>query len=458
MTELTLEKQLDSEYRAYGQYVIKSRAIPSLVDGLKPVQRRLLYVARTLAKTPVKVNTLSGSTMSLHPHGDAALNSAASLMAQEFAGANNFAWFEGIGAFGGRLTGKGIESVAAPRYVSVKNSEWFRKLLLVDYNLTREIPNYDQSETELEHFYPLIPTVLLNPASGIAVGFACEIQPYHPVEIINNQIRVLRGNKQKPMDPWFRAFQGTIERLKTRWRCCGVATFARKTQLQVIELPIGYTREQYIEKIDRAIEDNPHVKDIEDRCRDTFDFIIYLTNDNPYYDQVHNNGSTSQLNGDLYLDRYVNENLTLLDEDGNIVVFDNANQLIERFTLLRLGRYEERFRARVDTLTDEKRHLEVVLALAKADFLKELPTMNAKQFEAKAAKLVDFEYDFAQVMEWPLSRFRKDRIKQAKRRIKAIDKELAELQELLADPQKQKEVYITELQNLKAWFKRRLES
>ena len=97
LRELDIQELIHDEYKTYSKYVVEERAIPSIVDGLKPVQRRSLWMGQKYAKSEwMKVTKLAGNTMAIHPHGSTAIEDTISNMAQSFTGSNNIAYFENL--------------------------------------------------------------------------------------------------------------------------------------------------------------------------------------------------------------------------------------------------------------------------------------------------------------------------------------------------------------------------
>ena len=174
---MNISELIDGKYKDYSKYVLYSRAIPHMIDGLKPSQRKILFTALKTAKNSrIKTASLSGNTISSanYHHGDASLNEAITKMVQVHS--NNIPLLVGEGSFGSRL----VPDAAAPRYTFVKMSanydKYFADTMVADKSADPEDP-------EPEFYLPIIPWVLVNGIKGIAVGFATEIQPRNPKQI-----------------------------------------------------------------------------------------------------------------------------------------------------------------------------------------------------------------------------------------------------------------------------------
>ena len=208
--KVLFEDQVNDDQRKYSRYVCDSRAIPHEIDGLKPVQRRILWAmwnsdARNRHTKTVKV---AGLAMGYHPHGDKSIQDALSAMAQDFTFANNIPLVHGEGTFGDVLD---PNAIASPRYTEVKLSDFakdlgfFEGLADIDY-----VKNYDETEDEPIHFVGKVPIVLLNQIQGIATGFRCFIPAHKLSDIVESQIAYLKTGKPKKIKPWYKGYGGEV--------------------------------------------------------------------------------------------------------------------------------------------------------------------------------------------------------------------------------------------------------
>uniref|UniRef100_A0A8I5ND77 DNA topoisomerase 2 n=1 Tax=Papio anubis TaxID=9555 RepID=A0A8I5ND77_PAPAN len=176
------------------------RSIPSLVDGFKPGQRKVLFTCfKRNDKREVKVAQLAGSVaeMSAYHHGEQALMMTIVNLAQNFVGSNNINLLQPIGQFGTRLHGG--KDAASPRYIFTMLSSLARLLFpAVDDNLLKFLYD-DNQRVEPEWYIPIIPMVLINGAEGIGTGWACKLPNYDAREIVNNVRRMLDGLDPHPM-------------------------------------------------------------------------------------------------------------------------------------------------------------------------------------------------------------------------------------------------------------------
>lgn len=180
---LGLHTRVDRGFLEYASYVIRDRAIPNLSDGLKPVQRRILWALHDKDDGRfIKVANVVGHTMQYHPHGDASIGDALVVLA------NKRYLVEGQGNFGNIFTG---DASAAPRYIECRLTELARTELFND-QITDFIPSYDGRNREPIALPCKLPLALMLGAEGIAVGLSARILPHNFSELLEAQIAILK--------------------------------------------------------------------------------------------------------------------------------------------------------------------------------------------------------------------------------------------------------------------------
>lgn len=172
----------------YASYVILERAVPSLHDGFKPVQRRIMHSMKEMDDGRYnKVANIIGNTMKYHPHGDASIGDALVHLGQKDL------LIDCQGNWGNTLTG---DSAAAPRYIEARISK-FAAHVLFNPKTTNWVSSYDGRNKEPDQLPVKFPLLLAQGAEGIAVGMACRIMPHNFVELIEQSINHLRGKGVK---------------------------------------------------------------------------------------------------------------------------------------------------------------------------------------------------------------------------------------------------------------------
>jgi topoisomerase-4 subunit A len=181
--ELPLHRRVDRSFLEYASYVIRDRAIPNLSDGLKPVQRRILWTLHEKDDGRfIKVATVAGAAMQYHPHGDASINDALVVLA------NKRYLIEGQGNYGNVFTG---DVAAAPRYIECRLTELARTELFNDA-ITDFVPSYDGRAKEPVTLPCKLPLLLMLGTEGIAVGMSARILSHNFPELLQAQIAILK--------------------------------------------------------------------------------------------------------------------------------------------------------------------------------------------------------------------------------------------------------------------------
>ena len=189
--EVDLKKTMEKSYIDYAMSVIAARALPDVRDGLKPVQRRVLYSMIELSNTPDKPHRkcarIVGDTMGkYHPHGDSSIYGALVNLAQEWS--TRYPLVDGHGNFGS-VDGDGA---AAMRYTEARLSKISMQMLAdINKDTVDFVPNFDETEKEPTVLPSRYPNLLVNGTSGIAVGMATNIPPHNLVEVINAIIKII---------------------------------------------------------------------------------------------------------------------------------------------------------------------------------------------------------------------------------------------------------------------------
>ena len=284
--DLALATYAQRAYLEYALSVVKGRALPDVADGQKPVQRRILYVMDQMglgyggaggntAASPVKSARVVGDVLGkFHPHGDTAAYDALVRMAQDFS--LRYPLVDGQGNFGSR-DGDGA---AAMRYTEVRLAKITRLLLEeIEQGTVDFVPNYDGRQEEPRQLPARLPFALLNGASGIAVGMACEIPSHNLREVADACVALVKNadlgddelfsllpgpdypgggqiiSPAADIHDAYRTGRGSLK-VRARWK---IEDMARgQWQLVVTELPPGVSTQRVLEEIEEIT--NPKVK------------------------------------------------------------------------------------------------------------------------------------------------------------------------------------------------------
>jgi DNA topoisomerase-2 len=243
------------------------RSIPSIYDGLKPSQRKVLFGARkrNLRNKELKVSQLSGyiADVSHYHHGEASLIGAIVGMAQNFCGSNNLNLLRPIGQFGTRLLGG--KDAASARYIHTDLDPVSDLLFPVADDPVLGYMDDDGVEIEPEHYIGVIPLGLVNGAEGIGTGYSTYLAQHRPEDIISAiQERLDEPSEQESyvptkefdlLEPYYRGFTGTVHKKDGKWIVRGTYELDEKKQtIRVTELPVGMWTNKYKEFLEKQME------------------------------------------------------------------------------------------------------------------------------------------------------------------------------------------------------------
>ena len=263
-------------YLDYASYTILDRAVPHIVDGFKPVQRRVLH---TMAQMDdgryTKVANIVGQAMQYHPHGDQSILGALVTLGQKGL------LIDCQGNWGNILTG---DSNAAPRYIEARLSK-FAKEVVFDKNVTPWMTSYDgrnQEPTELPVRFPLL---LAQGTEGIAAGLSSKILPHNFNELIDASIAILKGEPFELLPDFPTGGIADCSKYNKGKRGGMVKVRARinkvdKSTITITEIPYGKTAQGIIDSIIKAKDKKKiNIKKIDDMTTDKVEIIIHLPAD-----------------------------------------------------------------------------------------------------------------------------------------------------------------------------------
>lgn len=446
MNEKTISDFLSNDYKEFAMYVIEGRAIPSICDGLKPSQRKIIHIANQIWKTgnekTLKVFQLSGKVSSdaYYHHGNASMDNAIINMAQKFK--NNAPLLEEDGQFGSLRA----PNAGAPRYIGTKLSDNFR-LIYKDFELL-EYREEEGEKIEPRFFLPIIPTVLLNGSPGIAVGFASNILNRDIKDLVDACNKILCGKKVSDIKPHLNVFNGDFiqdTENNKRWIIRGKFTKVNTSTIKITELPPSLTYEKYEEILDKLVDDKVIVT-YDDNCKDNIDYSIKFTRTD--LEKLDDN----KLFKILKLEETSTEIYSIIDKNGKLKIFETIPEIIEYFVNFRLGYYYKRKDFLLDKLNRELKILSNRGRFIKAIIEGKLKVNNIPKaqiiqgIETLKLDKIDDSYDY--LLRSPIYSLTKEMYEKLKEDFVLKKEEIANLQKI--DP---KDMYLSDLSELKKKFK-----
>lgn len=247
---------VDKDLIHFSNYDVE-RSIPSVVDGLKISQRKVLYACfkRHLVSDEIRVAQLAGyvSEHAAYHHGEMSLVGTIVNLAQTFVGSNNINLLMPNGQFGTRLHGG--KDAASARYIHTQLSPLARLLFPQGDEAILESTVDDGEAVEPRTYLPIIPLVLVNGAIGIGTGFSTNVPSYNPLEVVHCIRQLLDGGEcVEELLPWYAGFKGSVERTSSgKVFSRGVVARAGPLKVLVTELPVGTWTQDFKEMLDAMV-------------------------------------------------------------------------------------------------------------------------------------------------------------------------------------------------------------
>merc|ERR1740123_1590875 len=358
---ITYQDFVKLELVQFSKYSVM-RSVPSIMDGFKPTQRKVLYCCfKRNLRTDMKVAQLVGyvGEHSAYHHGEMSLAGTIISMAQDFVGSNNVNLLVPSGQFGTRL--QGGSDHASSRYIYTRLSPVTR---LIFHPHDDAILNYlqeDGQSIEPYWYVPIIPMVLVNGASGIGTGWSTDVPNYDPLVIIENLRLYMQSKKMKPMRPWYRGFKGTIEpNGKGHYTTWGVQeerddSHKKGTGIEITELPVRKWTQDYKEFLQTMLPGS------EGRSKINLqDIREYHTERNVHFslkmtpEELAKAKEAGIEEGFKLKSSIAETNMVLFNSEGKIHKYKSPLEIMEEFADVRLQQYGVRKQYLVDKLTLER--------------------------------------------------------------------------------------------------------
>lgn len=449
---MTLEKNaanyiLDTS-KDFSVYVAEHRAIPKITDGLKDGQRKALWLMRNQAKE-IKVISLAGQMISseLYLHGDSSASQTISFLAAPYL--NNIPLLRGEGNFGTRISP--VEGIGAPRYVYVKKSKVTEQLVYQDLDIVELEENHDGSNFQPKTFLPIIPLVLLNGISGIAVGWSTEILPRSLDDLIKSTIDAIDGKKLKRIQPKYTKYNVTIKHLNDNsWEFVGKIKIVDTSTIHIVELPPDLSLDKFKERLIK-LEENDEINDWTDHSSN--EILIEVK----FKRGVLKDLKEEDIIQLLKLKSKTTERIVVVGWDGKTIKqYPTAEELVVDFVNWRLGYYTKRYQKLLNDTKLDILYYKCIKACFDAELPKQLlQFQNKKDLEngidniCSKAKLASTDDIHDKIASFPGYRWTKEFYLEVVDKIKTLLQNEAEYISILQDNNKLKDIYKSEVLALK---------
>ena len=467
MESRPIENEIKKSYLEYAMSVIVSRAIPDVRDGLKPVQRRILYSMYengfTRDKPYKKSARIVGEAMGkYHPHGDSAIYDAMARMAQEFS--LRYPLIDGQGNFGS-IDG---DAPAAMRYTEARMNSLSESMLVdIDKNTVPFMLNFDGTLQEPVYLPSSIPNLLINGGSGIAVGMATNMLSHNLNEIGNSIIETVKNPEitipellkivKGPDFPgggiiWFdKDLISAYETGRGRVKCRGEVTLDEKKRIIITSLPYGVNKSNFLENLVKKINNEiiDGISDIKDESNREGMRIVIKIKDEEMKSLVVNR---------LYMHTELEQSISII----NLVLEDNQpkqmnlKELIKSYIKHRLDIILKRSIYDSNKLKEREHILEGLhIALSNIDQVIETIRRSRDGNQAKSLLMEKFtltEKQAEAVLDTRLQRLTTLEVGKIEKELEETRSEIKRLGEIIDSEEKRKEILIAEVKEIMRKF------
>jgi DNA topoisomerase-2 len=333
---------INYDLRLHSIYDLK-RSVPSVMDGLKPGQRKIMYgsLKRNL-KNEIKVAQLAGyiSEKTAYHHGEQSLVQTIIGLAQDFVGANNINMLLPNGAFGTRLLGG--KDASAPRYIFTALNPITDKILHKDDNALLQYNEDDGQTVEPVSYVPTVPMVLVNGAEGIGTGYSTLVPQFNPEDIVKNLHLLMDGEEMFEMEPWYKGWEGQVQKVGPgKYKMFGKIEKLDANTLAITELPpkmwISNMKEFLLQGLAGTEKMQPWIKDFEEKHGLNIRFIVTLS------DAEMAKAEKVGLYEKFKLSSVINlTNMVLFDSQYRIKKYETVEEILKDFYWVRLEYYQKR--------------------------------------------------------------------------------------------------------------------
>jgi DNA topoisomerase II len=377
------------------------RMIPSMCDGLKPSQRKILFgtMKKKLGRSEIKVNQLASyvSEHTAYKHGEASLYDAIINMAQNFPGSNNINLLFPAGNFGSRKMGG--KDAASPRYIFTRLESIATKIYREEDNPILTYTEDDGQMVEPNNYAPIIPMALVNGVEGVGFGYSSTVCPFNPLDLANNMMRKLDDKEFTDMMPYFYKYTGKISQIeKNRYKMTGVYEIIDEETIKITEIPV--TGKSMCTDKYKAFLETLVAKDKKDVNSKVIEVIPTVGNNIVHFLVKFKGNELQKLDkkGKDEIEKFLKlsttfstTNFNLYDSEGKMSLYDDATEIMDDFFVYRLDMYDKRKKYMIRYIENELKLLQYKVKFIK-DILNEKIIIARQKKEAIIAKLVERKY------------------------------------------------------------------
>ncbi|KAL0063257.1 DNA topoisomerase 2 [Marasmius tenuissimus] len=378
------------------------RSIPSMADGLKPGQRKVIWGCfKRKLKKEIKVMQLVGyvGEQAAYHHGEVSLMQTIVGLAQDFVGSNNINLLMPNGQYGTR--DQGGKDHASGRYINTLPSPLARAIFHADDDVLLTPQKDDNKPVEPEWYMPVVPMVLINGAEGIGTGWSTNIPCYNPRDVVDNLRRLMNGEEVVTMHPWWRDFKGEVKMtVKHKYDVTGIVTKLDDSTVEITELPIHRWTQNFKAELESMMTNEKAsegtIKNYQEHhANQDVHFVIQM--DPKELIKAEEKGLIEYFK---LTSKITTSNMICFDFDGKIKKYDSPEEILEDFYPKRLEYYQKRkdflaaeLQLAFEKLSNQARFVQMIVdkkltvsGRKKADIVTDLRTHKFRPFPRKKVK------------------------------------------------------------------------
>lgn len=417
---LNITEYINKDVAEFSRYNLEI-SIPSIMDGFKPSQRKILFTAfKKNVTNPegIKVAQLGPMVAQLtaYKHGENNLMDTIINLAQDFTGSNNINFLKPIGQFGSRYN----NAAASPRYIYTALNEVTRKIFRPEDDAILKYIEDEGMSIEPEYYIPVIPTILVNGALGLGTGWSTKIPMWNVHDIIQYMKNVILHKPLNKINYYYRDFKGEIIPIKNGFISQGVYSVSGN-KIEITEIPLETSGESYKEFLHSLVLSG-RLQDVVEKNTEVISFVITVLDNKILEDPVK----------ELKLQKTIlTSNMHLFDKNGLIKKYNNVYEIINEWMTSRFPWYAIRKRhliselsGQLDVVSSKYRFLQMIMKDELVVYRRKRDDVIA-DLQKDGFKMVSDSYDY--LLKMPVTSFTEEMLEKLQKEIDDVSGRLEDV-------------------------------
>lgn len=417
---LNITEYINKDVAEFSRYNLEI-SIPSIMDGFKPSQRKILFTAfKKNVTNPegIKVAQLGPMVAQLtaYKHGENNLMDTIINLAQDFTGSNNINFLKPIGQFGSRYN----NAAASPRYIYTALNEVTRKIFRPEDDAILKYIEDEGMSIEPEYYIPVIPTILVNGALGLGTGWSTKIPMWNVHDIIQYMKNVILHKPLNKINYYYRDFKGEIIPMKNGFISQGVYSVSGN-KIEITEIPLETSGEAYKEFLHSLVLSG-RLQDVVEKNTEVISFVITVLDNKILEDPVK----------ELKLQKTIlTSNMHLFDKNGLIKKYNNVYEIINEWMTSRFPWYAIRKRhliselsGQLDVVSSKYRFLQMIMKDELVVYRRKRDDVIA-DLQKNGFNMVSDSYDY--LLKMPVTSFTEEMLEKLQKEIDDVSGRLEDV-------------------------------